>query len=295
MIDNVNSVPARIVIVGTSTMKLSDRFSQISTTPKSAMRRGYEDDDFTNGGYANGMGRGMVSDHMMRDPGRNFLYDDYMDNDLFGRNSSHNRGRGSSFAMSRQKPIMVRKPAPRQIVDPYDDDLYNDSMEQQAATVDPVSLPLDTYSALSRARRRRGGNRMGDQYQLLSIPARRSRPQRRAFPVTQEIYEYYEPRARQGFRPRARSRIPIQNRISVKRISRPNFGNRIRVARSPFQKSFRRSGGGGGKFANKPPRRFGPNRRGGPKKEQPKKKTLEELDRELDSYMKSGKHPRVQI
>lgn len=181
------------------------RFSQISTSSKPAVRRVY-DDDYANGG-TNGASRGLISDQMVRDPGRSFLYDDYMDNDLFGRNSfgrnsSRNvRGRGSSFggAMSRQVPVVMRKSAPRQIIDPYDDDLYDDSVEQQAADVDPVSLPLDTYNALSRARRGRGG-RFGNQYHLLTVPTRRTRPQRRSFPVTEEIYEYYEPVMRQGIR-----------------------------------------------------------------------------------------------
>lgn len=48
--------------------------------------------------------------------------------------------------------------------------------------------------------------------------------------------------------------------------------------------------------ANRGGRRMGGfrGRRGQPPRQQPPKKSAEELDRELDAYMKSGKHPRVQ-
>lgn len=150
--------------------------------------------EFVNG---NGMDRGLVSDQMVRDPTRNFLYDDYMDNDLFGQgNNSHTINPRQST-----DPFFARKPSKR-VVEPYEENIFDDSVEPETAIVDPINLPLETYSALSRARRRRGFGR-ANQFQVFKVPSRRF-GQRRTIPMTEEIYEYYEPFRPSTFRQRTK-------------------------------------------------------------------------------------------
>lgn len=295
MIDNINSVPARIVIVGTSRMKLSERFSQLSSDTNGNI--GVKASTYRTQ-YSNGTG-GMVSDRLDRENTmqRSFLFDDYMDNDLFGRS-----GGGRNFGEARQQIVRKQRAAPSQRF-AYDE-IYDDQdivEESEARLVDPLSLPLDAYRDLTRARRRasgRGsfgrirGSRGSSQFQVYSVPARRFRRPKAV--VAEDIYEYYEPLPRPSMRQRVKMRTPIHKRVSIKRLSRPSFTSES--FRKPFRAGggtrFNRGGAGGGRGRG--------GFRGGRKntlaanKQLPKKKmTPEELDRELEMYMNSGKHPRV--
>jgi hypothetical protein len=85
-----------------------------------------------------------------------------------------------------------------------EEDLFN---EPEPRLVDPLSLPLDTYRDLTRARRRAGGRFGGgrgsqfgaNQLQVYSVPSRRPRQNRvPRSAMAEDIFEYYEPLPRSG-------------------------------------------------------------------------------------------------
>uniref|UniRef100_A0A915EHZ2 Chromatin target of PRMT1 protein C-terminal domain-containing protein n=1 Tax=Ditylenchus dipsaci TaxID=166011 RepID=A0A915EHZ2_9BILA len=273
MIDNINSVPARIVILGTSKMKLSERFNQLNND--------------------NTMGMAAVAT-TCRNNAANPSSRSYMSNG-YRQQPTARKQQSRGYQPSYRQTYSSYVPAD----DYYDDeDLFTTDPLENVRDLDPLSLPLDTYRDLTRARRR-GGRRpfQGLQSNYYSMPSRRL-PKRGPLLANQIYEEYYQQRP--SIRHRTTKRTPIHNRITIKRLARPvNFSKAYNNYRAPSTISasgsrwcgparFKRGGAGyGARFgAGNPRKTFN-------KQPQPKKKTPAELDKDLEMYMNSGKHPRV--
>jgi hypothetical protein len=238
-----NTVPARIVIVGTSTMKLATRFSNLE--------------------------REMSA----RKP-KSFLYDDYMDNTMYADEIA---------------PRPARRPVRTyQDLDQFDDEDVVVSRPRggggfrsgnRSGGAPRSSRPADPIygvdgTVFSAPRPARGGGARGGggirrrhpAYALLDESPRRRAPPRAR--VREEIIEYVtEP---------VRSRRPA-TRVIRRAAPRTQTITRI-VKRPAFKKTI-------GKRVV----------RGKSKKEDGRAKMgTDDLDKELDAYMKTSKHPRVE-
>ncbi|KAE9555696.1 hypothetical protein FO519_001048 [Halicephalobus sp. NKZ332] len=236
-----STVPARIVIVGTSTMKLAERFKRIDQE--------------------------MAS----RKP-KSFLYDDYM-----------SAGNGGSMYADQIERRGVRS---YRDLDSFDDAMEDDAVPRSRMRVagsrpvrraDPIyGADGAVFETSNRGRRPGGrGRRPHPAYALLEAgsPIRRvARPR-----VRQEIVEYVTERI-PARRPATRViRRPAVQRVITKIVKRP-----------AFKKGIVKKGKPGGKRNPSDILSKGKN-----KKTPRVDLKAEDLDTELEAYMKGNKHPRV--
>jgi len=248
----------------------------------------------------------------IREP-RNFLYDDYMDNDMGGRGSSSycrsDFGIGSSSRGLSVRGLDVglddysrgRRPATDGLLRRHREELLDDfsgSQGQARRFADAMNIAptraqrvyddLEYDAPLPRGRlqqlvyreapRRRpvirqvvgGRGFMNSPREVVQIVERVSRPQRRIHVVR---------------------KVPIQQRvvkkIIVKKVGgRP--GRRSVGENKTRQQNSRVQGRKGGAIQKK---KMTTTR--GPNKDSKPKMSATDLDRELDEYMKSSKHPRI--
>lgn len=205
-----------------------------------------------------------------------FLHDDYMDNELYG--------------------APIGKSRSRLLNGSYNDDYKYDDEDYQ--NIDPVSMTLDDY--ITRRPRRRGfgigkffGNRNRGSGTGRFIPAKK----RFGYLDFDNFVPFLFDDQKRQRRNRGQNAPlyvpdlpPIQNRLSLIPTKRP-FRNFNRFSR-PMSRGIRKS------RPRFPPRygrpRFGfrKNRRS----DDPRSRmTLEDLDREIESYMKASKHPRIGV
>uniref|UniRef100_A0A914YVL9 Chromatin target of PRMT1 protein C-terminal domain-containing protein n=1 Tax=Panagrolaimus superbus TaxID=310955 RepID=A0A914YVL9_9BILA len=237
-----NTVPARIVIVGTSTMKLADRFSNLEREMSARKPKSFLYDDY--------MDNTMYADEIAprsRRPVRNYQdLDQFEDEEVV---VSRPRGGGGMRGGSRGGALRSSRPA---------DPIYG---------VDGTVFSAPREGRGGGARTGGGIRRRHPAYALLDENPRRRAPPRGR--VREEIIEYVtEP---------VRSRRPA-TRVIRRAAPRTQTITRI-VKRPAFKKTI-----GKPRVA-----------RGKPKKEDVRGKMgTDDLDRELDAYMKTSKHPRVE-
>lgn len=267
-------VPARIVIVGTSKMRLSERFNQIQKekpkAPQIVRKIDSACESLINGNASQVVERPRVFDNRMAREGsvggKSFLHDDYMDNNLYGETNP------------RKQPVFGH--------------LY--SQKSYAAfdnLLDPVKLSLAEY----------------DIYQNQKARSRRpfaSQQNWRDFSMIdqEELYAHdLDVRPRSNFYNPV-FRKPIHQRLSYKPSHRfSDFVLRRPIRNTVIFKRPYRGRQSGRRFNNQ---WFGGVRgdeRGAPLRknrwnDRRFKKSIHEMDRELDEYMKlgKGKHPRIQ-
>uniref|UniRef100_A0A7E4UMK0 FoP_duplication domain-containing protein n=1 Tax=Panagrellus redivivus TaxID=6233 RepID=A0A7E4UMK0_PANRE len=248
---NSNTVPARIVIVGTSTLKLAERFKKLE------------------------------NDMTTRKP-RSFLYDDYMDNTMYADEIPARRPVRSyqdldSFEDGGAEEVVVSRPrgrgAPRTADPIYGADGAVYSAPRPAGRQAPQQRTVRTVRVAGGGGGGGGrGPRRHPAYSLLDDEQpRRGRFNGGGRPrVREEVIEYVT------------ERIPARRPATrVIRRVQPRTQTITRVVKQPAFKKQR--------VVSKPVARGRPK-----KKEDPRAKLgADDLDRELETYMKTSKHPRV--
>ncbi|CAD5205891.1 unnamed protein product [Bursaphelenchus okinawaensis] len=260
-----HSVPSRIVLVGSTTQRLSDRFQRLPAP--------------------------RLSDKM--DGPRNFLYDDYMEADFYSQGAVDSFGAGGR----------------------------GDSFRRRTNARSAIDMPLDTFSS-RRAGPSRGRGFVDEEFaprqptharrmaSALGIPQRRQRfddiPPRRA-PVRRVIREVVDDDRYGGVEEVVRV-VRKPQRIQRERTRTITIVKKVpitqRVSRKPQVVFKKKAGGRPGPSTD----RSGPSPRrvksGGIVKKTPgfkakkpakPKANHDQLDAELDAYMRSSKHPRINV
>ncbi|KAL3097914.1 hypothetical protein niasHS_000649 [Heterodera schachtii] len=286
----VDSVPARIVIIGTSKMRLSERFNKLQKAPPPPPPQAPQQQVFLKRESINGVAIGpvisrpRVIDERDRPENRiqnsrSFLHDDYMDNDLYG-----------DFV----EPFL-RRP---QMGGFRSANLY----EGFQPAPDPLKLTLDAYDQYSRFR-------SSHRRSIHSRITETSMSRFRNLPVYDEsedaLYgDYDEPPRSRMYNQNDYNRRPIHQRLSFKpmRLSGYDFMRRpLHRHTTQFKRPFYNRGS---HFSFNRWRTNDWNRRGAPMPfgrrgrwgdNKRMKKSLAEMDRELEEYMRSSKHPRVKL
>lgn len=296
--NNSDVVPARIVVVGTSKLRLSERFNRIqaekveippppqrhvvkqrqASLEPQLLRHRAESVLSVNGGPIIERPRvfqrptsGSINSN------KSFLHDNYMDNELYGEFSEHDQylPPPSQYHHSGGNRFRTCSSEPFESLSELDN-------------LNPVNLTLDDYNVYQKMRIRR--------------PFYSSRVHKYDLDDIDEEYDFpndYAPRPRSNLYNDS-SRRPIQQRLSFRPRMTSEFALRRPIRNNfAFKRSFRGrfvggwrawyGGGGGGNWISGQGGGFRKNRRN----DKRLKKTVAELDRELDEYMKSNKHPRV--
>lgn len=276
------AIPNRIVLVGSTSQKLSNRFANLRPAP----------------------------DRYAMDGPRNFLYDDYMESDLYGE------GPADTYGTSDRGPSSSYRRSGTRATADLDLDTYSTIRRQSGRRQPPVD-DFGSYRTSQKAnrfamavginprrqpdiRRQTGFNNI--------VVERRPRPQTQRRVVRQYVQDYDDPveEVVQVVRPsrpiRVVKKVPIQQR--VKKVIVKTVGNTRRGAFKP----------GTSRNQGKPiPRR----NKGGIQKKKATHADLDrelegitnsknkftkkpkashsDLDQELDEYMRSSKHPRINV
>ncbi|CAD5208670.1 unnamed protein product [Bursaphelenchus xylophilus] len=259
-----HSVPSRIVLVGSTTQKLSDRFQSLSAP--------------------------RFTDRTAMDGPRNFLYDDYMDSDLYGQGAVDNFGAGGRA----------------------------DSFRRRANARSAIDMPLDSYTSTSR-RPIPSRSRFADDFPTRQPVHARRMATALGIPARRQALDYDDyPAPRRGVRRVIREVIdddePVEEIVRVIRKPRIQKTRTITVVRKvPITQRVRKPGVKPTitRTAFKSKGRPGPSKdRSGPsprrvssggiqkrkdRKESKPKPSHGQLDAELDAYMRSSKHPRIAL
>uniref|UniRef100_A0A914EIZ2 Chromatin target of PRMT1 protein C-terminal domain-containing protein n=1 Tax=Acrobeloides nanus TaxID=290746 RepID=A0A914EIZ2_9BILA len=266
--NDVTSVPARIVVIGTSKKKLAERFKDLSPERKNSRRASPSS---------------RRSSRPPPEPKANFLHDDYMDNELFDRHRS-------------------KRPPPR------DEYLSGVSEEEDEVVNIPAHVPRRqrqivnmVYNGTSSIDRRPRNSFGGYSYNDEEPPLRPRFPPRRRFIFVDR--RRFRPMKFIPLPKRLPVSIPLEERISILRKhnqmpfirrggyrpSGPPF-SRMRTNLKRLQHFVPRD-----RFSGRRDRRGGLGRRQYNSDNPRLQMTTTELDNELDQYMKSSKHPRVTL
>ncbi|KAI3416077.1 hypothetical protein GPALN_005629 [Globodera pallida] len=276
----VDSVPARIVIIGTSKMRLSERFNKLQKAPPAPPPQQQvflKKESFSGISIGAVVARPRVVEERDRptfrsQSSKSFLHDDYMDNDLYGV----------------IEPIVQR---------PHFGGFRSSGFyEGFGPPPDPLKSTLDDYDNYSRFR-------TAQRRSIHSRITETARSRFRNLPVYDEAEETFygdfdEPPRSRMYNQNNYNRRPIRQRISFKpfRLSDFNFRRPLNRRTTQFKRPFYSRGSNfsfGRRRVNDWSRRavpFGRRDRWGDKKQ---KKSVTEMDRELEEYMRASKHPRV--